>query len=356
MAYFLETLTSIGEFSRSIGREAHVFLYNMRPRDHSFVLPDLAGRYPGLAVDVIPLEPLALDTVYMNSKEKTQQALDARLWLGDFASKCPAGKWFLLMEDDFSICDSMAPLMPKLMSYLLQRAPDLKFKGLRVAPGFNGMFLRCSEPRDMARLAETVRTSPIDEMIASAWKAQDTVIVTLANSQMTHLGHVSTVGNHAHTYGASGVPSCGMTNTAHHSIPHHEWFDPVGCCNKLFSPCSGAFSLGPEFLVKHEPGAALGAGLQPTASQQGQSCEVACQSAGLVCDPAFAEDVNQCDTMRKVVGCPTSCFHGVPGYEQPALDVGMGHCLLQQCPSFMFKCDSSHFKTRRVCPCVKKHS
>jgi hypothetical protein len=287
------------------------------------------------------------------SPNKVQQFLDGFRWLREWSGVCESrrGLWFLMMEDDFELCPELfSSQFRRVVEYMTARAYDAKnFRGLRVAPGLNGLFLRCDDAREIAKTAFfRNKDEPLDYLIASQQKLRPD-IVTFKRSLMRHLGDVSTVGNDKAKYVESAVPSCSMLLTSHGSMQTHEWFNVDECCDYLFSPCGqqrGA-DVARSFPAEREK---LQGTPPPTfkavAGDRAESCDLACARHGLTCNPRLVDLVNQCTIMDEVLGCD-KCGKGIAGYDQPARDGRK--CILQPCD--MFKCSAFHVKTERICPC-----
>lgn len=89
--------------------------------------------------------------------------------------------------------------------------------------------------------------------------------------------------------------------------------------------------------------------LRLLASLEGQSCIDACQSAGLICEPAFYRFINIKEAFS---GLEVQC-EGVEAEMNhifPAFSVESSECGLQKNP-MLFSCAGANTKYHRLCPC-----
>ncbi|CAN1195505.1 SREBP regulating gene protein [Linum perenne] len=99
-------------------------------------------------------------------------------------------------------------------------------------------------------------------------------------------------------------------------------------------------------------------GVNVVIGQLGESCDTACESNnGQLCVVNKLLVLNECDVMRKYVGCKGGCVASM-GSDQPAevvddapKELNPGACLYTKALS-MISCDGSHPNTRRLCPCA----
>ncbi|KAF3695084.1 Alpha-1,6-mannosylglycoprotein 6-beta-N-acetylglucosaminyltransferase A [Channa argus] len=90
--------------------------------------------------------------------------------------------------------------------------------------------------------------------------------------------------------------------------------------------------------------------LQVVEAEAGTSCKQACQKVGLICEPAFFQNLNSAEKLANhSVKCQTSEFSDshmvLPAYNK----IGK-HCLFQSDP-LLFSCVRSDESLIRVCPC-----
>uniref|UniRef100_A0AAR2L8K4 alpha-1,6-mannosyl-glycoprotein 6-beta-N-acetylglucosaminyltransferase n=1 Tax=Pygocentrus nattereri TaxID=42514 RepID=A0AAR2L8K4_PYGNA len=89
--------------------------------------------------------------------------------------------------------------------------------------------------------------------------------------------------------------------------------------------------------------------LRLTVSKEGQSCVEACQTSGLVCEPAFFRFINNKEALIKLeIQCEVVELE--VNHIFPAFSVARHECGLQK-ESLLFSCAGFSAKYRRICPC-----
>ena len=154
-------------------------------------------------------------------------------------SRHPA--WFILLEDDFVWCPGAGPDLAAAVAFAEARAGDPAMRGVRLAPGLNGLLLRCADmPSMVADILTDRKRDPLDYLLASAWaRGSRGRIFTFSRVLLLHVGDVTATGH----MNKADIPQCGEVPCGSSSIPPNEWFAPE-CRGWLFSPCSGDHARG----------------------------------------------------------------------------------------------------------------
>jgi len=297
-----------------------------------------------------------------------QQNLDLiRVLKHAAAAKCFGHCSFVLMEDDFTWCESAGDELRWAMRW--SHAHWDRWRSLRLGLGANGLVIKCEELPVLIAYLEAVQHNGGVDWLLSAFYSQS-ALVYQSNLWLHDDVQASTMAWESSESALRGksLAKCGDVISGS-GLSRFAMFDVRRCTGSAFSPCSdGPAALdapgSPERsrlkqVNQNAIGNANSQGVVAVLSDAGSSCDVACMSIGRQCQGsrmAFRA-INSCKLLSSVTAgnCSVSCELGY-GVSPSEPDASQGRCFLSVDPSAS-RCDaiswlSAEAGVSRLCPCV----
>jgi hypothetical protein len=134
------------------------------------------------------VDPLIPTRILLKSESKTRQLLDFPRWMGKFETFCHNETYYLMLEDDFVVCDNFQQHLTPILAMLFAHINRAKFRGLRIGPGLSGIFLRCRDIAGDAQYVSQTENLPVDLALAKHWSTSNSLIHTYRFNTMSHIG------------------------------------------------------------------------------------------------------------------------------------------------------------------------